>query len=153
MLADESCLHKLPMEGSLVFIIGQSKEWKIYSEFAQKCIQNNVLYVCTSGPNCELIHDIFDETIVARKIAKGESVDRQDDFENSPMTTWHHNFSEGFWFAITSAHHDSGTVEKIVCVDFTDKGVKGHFIDLIGMINGSWLPSDEKQQAPIYDAK
>jgi hypothetical protein len=67
------------------------------------------------------------------------------------MTTYHNNFSEGFWFSITSAHHGTKTIDKIVCVDFTRKGVKRHLSNLIGKVNKSWLPSDEENEEPIYD--
>ncbi len=151
VLTDSNWLDNLPTENWLVFPIGQDKEIETYSLFADKCIDNNVLYVCAVGQNCELIQDIFDELIVSKKIEKCESVDSSDDFENSPITTWHNNFSEGFWFAILYAHHEQANINKIVCVEFTTKGVKQHLTNLIEKINTSWLPSDEENEVPLYD--
>ena len=148
---DINWLENLPKDNWLVFPIGQGNDIDSCSKLADKSIDNNVLYLCAAGQSCELIHDIFDETVVAKKIKKGESIDNPDDFENSPMTTWHNNFSEGFWFAITTAHHQLKIIDKIVCVDFTKQSVKGHLINLIEMINNSWLPSDEETEEQIYD--
>jgi hypothetical protein len=150
-LTDPDWLDNLPTENWLVFPIGNDKDLEGYSKFADKCIDNNVLYVCAAGQNGEFIHDIFDELIVWKKIEKDEGVDTQDDFENAPMTTWHNNFSEGFWFAILAAHHGRKDINKVVCVDFTTKGVKQHLTNLIDKINNSWLPSDDENEDALYD--
>ena len=151
VLADPNWLDNLPTENWLVFAIGQNEHKSTYIRFAYKCIDNNVLYLCTAGQDAEIIHDLFDELIVVKKIEKCESVDSPNDFENSPMTTWHNNFSEGFWFAILNAHHEKKGINKIVCVDFTTKGVRQHLTNLIEKINNSWLPSDEENEEPLYD--
>jgi hypothetical protein len=149
--ADKNWIDNFPTDNWLVFIIGQDKDIEAYRKLADKAITNNVLYLCATGECCKLIHDTFDETIFAQKIKNAESIDSPDDFENSPMTTWHSNFSEGFWFSISSAHHGTKTIDKIVCVDFTKRGVKRHLTNLIEKINKSWLPSDEENEEPIYD--
>ncbi len=152
VLTDPDWLSNLPTQNWLVFPIGNDKDIEGYSKLADKSIDNNVLYVCAAGQNGKFIHDIFDEFIVWKRIEKGESVDSQDDFKNSPMTTWHNNFSAGFWFAIVCAHPEFNKITTIVCIDFTTKGVKQHLTNLIEKINNNWLPSDEENEEPVYDS-
>ncbi|MBW8360586.1 MAG: hypothetical protein K0M56_00200 [Kaistella sp.] len=141
----------LPTHNWLVFPVGQGNDVSIYSKLADKSIDNNVLYLCAAGEFCELIHDIFDEVIIAKKIANNESIESPDDFKNSPITTWHNSFSEGLWFATTCANHEEKTIDKIICVDFMKQGVKDHLINLVESINNGWLPSDEENEDPEYD--
>jgi len=146
-------VNNLPKSNWLAFAIGEEKDIEAYSELAEKCIANNVLYLCAAGPNCELIHDVFDETIVELKIKNKQSIESPEDFENSPMTTWHHNFSEGFWFSIASAYSEAGVIDKIICIDYSKGGVKRHLQELIALINSGWLPSDEEIEKPVYDTE
>ena len=59
------------------------------------------------------------------------------------MTTSHEDFDEGFWFAATTAFSEFGDIEKVVCVDFTDKNVKFDLQELITKIDEGWLPDDD----------
>jgi hypothetical protein len=148
---DQNLFENLRNENWLAVPIGQDKDIHLYSRLADNCIDNNVSYICALGQSSELIHDIFDEEVVARKIAAGESVETQDDFKNSPMTTWHLNFSEGFWFALTSAYNDGKKIDTVVCIDLTSKGVKKHLKYLIDKIQTGWFPSEEKIEEPKFD--
>jgi hypothetical protein len=148
---DSTSLDNLPKDNWLAFSIGQDSDIERFIKFADKCIENNVLYLCSTGQNSKLFHDTFDKRIYELKIKKGESINSPDDFENSPLTTWHNNFSEGFWFAITTAHHEIKPIDKIVCLDFTKEGVKRHLINLIEKINNHWLPSDSEYEEPKFD--
>jgi hypothetical protein len=148
---DATWLDNLPNNNWLAFFIGEDIDIESFIIFADKAIQNNVLYLCSTGQNSELYHDTFDQRINQLKINKGESISSPDDFVNSPMTTWHNNFSEGFWFAITTAFHELQSIDKIVCIDFTKAGVKQHLLDLINKINNRWLPSDDEYEEPKFD--
>lgn len=140
----------LPTENWLALSIGDDPNIQSFSQLADKCIDKNALYMCSLGQSCELIHDIFDSVIVGKKIANGESVESTDDFENSPLTTWHHNFDEGFWFALNAAHDEYKIIDKVVCIDYT-RGVKNYLIELLNKLHQEWLPSDNEIQLPIYD--
>lgn len=148
---DENWFSNLPTENWLVFSIGQKMDNESIEKLATKCIENNVLYVCSAGQNCEWTHDIFDLTFVTKKIADGVDMDDLESDENFLMTVWDNNFSDGFWYAITTAHHPTKSIDKIVCIDYTIEGVKDHLINLIEKINNHWLPSDEEFEEPIYD--
>ena len=51
------------------------------------------------------------------------------------MTTFHKHFDEGFCFAIQSAyaiaHDEYITIDKIICIDLTQHGVKQYLIELL----------------------
>ena len=149
---EQNSFENLPTENWLAVPIGQDKNVELYSRLANKCIDNNVSFMCALGQSGELIHDIFDEEVVPRKIAGGESIGTEGDFEDSPITTWHFNFSEGFWFALTSAYDDDKKIDKVVCIDLTSKGVKNHLRYLIGKIQTGWFPSDQKSEEPRFDS-
>ncbi len=108
-----------------------------------------MLYVCTVGQECEWAHDWFDETILVNRINKKLPIDSPDDFDEEPMTTWHNDFDEGFWFATTSAYPSINDeyvyVDKVVCLDLTDKPNRQRLTDLIAKINSGWLPADNDE--------
>jgi hypothetical protein len=52
--------------------------------FAESLLVQGAVYVCAWGPDCERVHDIFDEEIVGG----GPEVPR---FSDGVMTTWHDN--------------------------------------------------------------
>lgn len=137
-------LGELPTGNWLVLPIGDCVDSKAYIELADQCLANNVLYVCAVGECCEIIHDIFDETVVANKIIAGENTNSQINFENSPMTTWHNDFDEGVWFAMTTAFNDTVEINKIICIDFTENKYKQRVIELIGRIQEGWIPQDNR---------
>ncbi|MBI3501188.1 MAG: hypothetical protein HY063_05280 [Bacteroidetes bacterium] len=132
--------EQLPTDNWLALTVGHDKDIKLYNELADKCIDKNVLYVCAVGHACELIHDIFDQTVIQKKIAVGDSVASPDDFENSPMTTWHNDFEEGVWFAMTSAFHGTKDIDKIVVIDLTDKSERQRLTELIDKIKSGFIP-------------
>src|ERR1051326_2173632 len=82
----------LPTANWLALPIGHDSDSQLIDDLAKKCLDNNTFYVCTVGQQCEIIHDTFDHYIVQRRIDKGESIDKPDDFDSSPMTTWHNDF-------------------------------------------------------------
>ena len=68
---------------------------------AEKLVAKGLVYLCVWGPECERVHDSFDDTISERELDAGlESTD-----ENVIMTTWHSEepLSEALWFFINSA--------------------------------------------------
>ncbi len=101
---DDNWTDFLPSQNWLAFLIVEGKNDSLLDKVAYACLSRNVNYVCTVGQECEYAHDWFDETIVARKIELGQSIATMDDFKDSPMTTWHNDFEEGFWFALIPAN-------------------------------------------------
>ncbi len=69
--------------------------------FAKMALAQGAVYVCTWGPDCERVHDIFDEAIVGRLFDGGEAADPH----STITTTWHHGetLEEALDFFLTAA--------------------------------------------------
>jgi hypothetical protein len=132
----------LPTNNWLALPICDHRDTELLDKVAHSCLDNNVTYICTVGQECELTHDWFDETILERRIKSGQPVDTPDDFEDEPMTTWHNDFEEGFWFALTSAYEGDKEINKVVCIDLTNSNHKEKLNSLLTRINKGWLPSN-----------
>lgn len=114
--------NNLPTNNWLVLPIGHVKDRMRIEEVIDACLDKGVKYVCALGQECEFIHDVFDDSIVEKRIREGKSVEREADFEYEPMTTWHNDFDEGVWFAIHAAFDDYVDIDRVVFLDMTDKG-------------------------------
>ena len=134
---------ELPTTNWLALPILNEANKVLAERIARACLDKDVAYVCTLGRACEMLHDWIDETIVVDKVDAGHSVSKQDDFEHSPMTTWHNDFDEGVWFALWVAHDDHKEIHSVVCIDMSENGESQRLTDLINAINSGWLPSDE----------
>ena len=131
----------LPSDTWLAIPIADNKDKRLIGEIAHACLENKVTYICSLGKECEWVHDWFDEAILLRRIKLGLPISLPDDFEYEPMTTWHNNFNQGFWFALTSAYDDYIEIDKVVCLDLTKTGYKEQLTNLLSKINKGWLPS------------
>jgi hypothetical protein len=67
--------------------------------FASSIIDQGIAYLCAWGPDCERVHDIFDEVHVMREIDEKREYPRV-------MTTWHNDESldEALWYMLNSAY-------------------------------------------------
>jgi len=97
---------------------------------------------CGAGEACSEIDDAFDFAIVDGKLASLNRDLTQDDFRDSPMTTWHDDFDEGFWFSVTTAYHEEQLIDKIVVANLTEKNYKFRIKELVAKIQAGWLPPD-----------
>jgi hypothetical protein len=153
--ADLSWFDKLPSSNWLAFTIADTSDKDLLNDTTKKCLDKNVLYTCSAGQLSSLTEDYFDEEIVWRQVQIEEKTGKPQDYETSPMTTFHKNFDEGFWFAATvanaTAHDKYIPIDIVVCIDMTQRGVKKYLIELIDKIKSSWLPSDKGIEVPKYD--
>jgi hypothetical protein len=53
-------------------------------QFAEQLLRTGCVYVCSWGPGCEYVHDIFDETVVELEVDAGLQL-------GTVMTTWHND--------------------------------------------------------------
>ena len=127
----------LPESNWSLFAIADDKQISQLDHLAKICLDKNVLYICGAGKASSRIDDAFDIEIVDRKIEAND-----DNYDNTPMTTWHNDFDEGFWFASTVAYHDIILINKLVCINLTDETYRERIVDLINKINNGWLPED-----------
>src|SRR5713101_1066953 len=86
-----------PNFGLLLAMDAQSVDSGQIGELAEKLASKGLAYLCAWGPDCERVHDTFDEIAVLRDL------EQKDD--NVIMTTWHSDESlEGsLWFFVNCA--------------------------------------------------
>jgi len=71
-------------------------------DVATQLLASGLVYICTWGPDCERLHDIFDEAIVGREL-EGNALAKIPG--GTVITTWHSNESlkEVLWYFVHSA--------------------------------------------------
>ena len=149
---DESkWLNLIPTEKWVVFTIVDKENKEILHESTSRILDKNVTYTCSAGELAGLTEQYFDEEIGWRGVQYEEKTGKEYDYEQSPMTTMHRNFGEGFWFASTLAYDGEKEINKVVCIDFTTRKVKKHLTELVEKINNGWLPSNEEIELAEYD--
>jgi hypothetical protein len=126
---------KLPSKRSIVLIAGDSRDVpsSTIAAAAESLLESGLTTVCTWGPDCERVHDVFDEVYVG-------------DASHEPsfilMSTWHssdtlaeavhyfrdiafpddHDFDETSYIAITVANAPlAGQIESILLQPATDE--------------------------------
>ena len=141
----------LPKKDWVAFTIANKEDEELVPPTVKICMDRNVSYTCSAGTLAHWSEQYFDEEITGRALEYELRTKKEFDFEFSPVTTAHQNFSEGFWFATTLANDAYKEIDKVVCLDFTKKKVKKHLTKLIEKINNGWLPSDEEIEFSDYD--
>lgn len=141
----------LPTESWVVFTIADKADQEILGESVKRILNSNVTYICCAGELAGWTEQLFDEEICWWGIDYEEQTGKTYDFQETPMTTMHLNFSEGFWFAATLAYDDEKPIDRVVCIDFTKRKVENHLSGLVSKINDGWLPSDEEMELAEYD--
>lgn len=152
---DFNWFDKLPPSNWLAFTIADTADKELLNDTTIKCLNKSVLYTCSAGQLGSDTEDYFDQEIVWRQVQIEERTGKPQDYETSPMTTYHKNFDEGFWFAIQSAYATAYDkyipIDKVVCIDMTQQGVKKYLVSLINKMKTGWLPSDNEIEIPTYD--
>lgn len=133
---------KLPNNDWLAFTITNEEDIELIPPAVKTCLDRNVLYTCSAGDSAHFAELYFEDEICMRGVDYEIRTKKEYDYNLSPMTTAHTNFGEGFWFATTLASADTSEIDKVICLDFTEKQVKRHLTELIKKINSGWLPSD-----------
>lgn len=86
-----------PPFGLLVACDATSVPTSVISTFAEMALTSGAVYLVAWGPDCERVHDIFDETHVLMKVEQ----------PNLPrvMTTWHadESLDEALWYFVDLA--------------------------------------------------
>ena len=94
------------------------------ADFCRKLVQAGCIYFCAWGPDCERVHDIFDELIL--------------DTEPVIMTTCHdkESLDSALWFFLFSAFPDDGygAVQNGLAISIGnpawDKQIRGNLADV-----------------------
>lgn len=130
----------LPIDNWLVLAVADQVDEQLWEHLAEMCLNHHVVYICALGKECEKLHDWFDERILIRRLNMGLPTDHENDFEYEPMTTWHNQFGEGFWFALNTAYDEHVDIDKVICIDLTNKDHLEILSELLFKMNEGWLP-------------
>jgi hypothetical protein len=86
-----------PNFGLLLAFNAEAVKSEEISEAAAKLVEKGLAYLCAWGPDCERVHDLFDE---AAQKKNGELTG-----DDVIMTTWHENETliEALWFFLHAA--------------------------------------------------
>lgn len=125
----------LPESNWSLFAIADDEQIPQLGYLAKVCLDKNVLYICGAGQASSQIDDAFHIEICDRKIQADD-----DNYDNTPTTTWHSDFDEGLWFAATIVYHGMMSINTVVCINLTEINYKEKIVDLITKINHGWLP-------------
>jgi hypothetical protein len=149
---NSSWKNSLPKNNWIAFTISNNEDEELIPSAVNVILDKNIIYACNSGEFASKAEDYFLEEISWRNIQIHEKTGEEINYENSPMTSTHRNFSEGFWFASTLASNGEIESDKVVCIDFTKRKVKKNLSNLIEKINNDWLPSDEDVELVKFDS-
>jgi hypothetical protein len=84
--------------GLLIAFDARGVEWEAIESVAEKLIGKGLVYLCAWGPDCERVHDAFDDASV--------ELNAEATVDDVIMTTWHSNegLTEALWFFVNSAY-------------------------------------------------
>ncbi len=148
---DAEWFKKLPLGNWCAFTITDDEDSDFIELVVEKSLENQVAYICSTGQLSDNVELSFDLKIVEKAIEQENITKIPFDYDQSPITTANKNFSEEFWFAAFAAQNDENEINKVICIDFTKKGVKNNIQSLIEKVNNDWLPSEEEIEPPYYD--
>lgn len=126
----------------VVFVICDDITNPLLTPFASNCIDKDVLYMYAAGKVCSEIDDLFDWEMVMRKLEGGKLPGWHKTDEDVLMTSWHHNFDEGFWFVATVTEYDDYLIDTVLVANFTGENYLPKIEQLTRQINEGWLPPD-----------
>ncbi|WP_293306952.1 hypothetical protein [Pedobacter sp. UBA5917] len=148
---DSEWFKKLPGGNWCAFTITDDEDSDLVDLVVEKSLKNQMAYVCNTGQLADKVELSFDLKIVEKAIEQESITKIPFDYDQSPITTAHKNFGEGFWFSLFAAQNEENDINTVICIDFTKKGVKNNIQSLIEKINNDWLPSEEEIELPYYD--
>jgi hypothetical protein len=135
-------LETLKLKNWILFVIEDNIKNPILRRFANLCIDKDVLYVCTAGKACSEVDDLFDFAMVDRVQGGGKLPSWYQTDDDVLMTSWHHDFEEGFWFATTTANYESLPIKTVLVVNLTGNNYLPIIQSLTKRITEGWFPSN-----------
>jgi hypothetical protein len=128
----------LPKSNWLLFTISDRDLPEIFNEVARRSIDNNVVYVCSSGPESESFNSAMDDAIMIRDV---ENVYLP---KYCILTTSSTDIGNEYWHAIFSAMGETETISKIICLDLTSGEHTDKLKGLIEKMKTGWMPEDNE---------
>lgn len=124
-----------PKANWLLFAFVEGSDKSELARVSAMLIENNCCYVCCSGEEGHLLHDMVDLALVMREV-DGNYLSPFD----AVMTTWNANLEDEFWFSIYAAHNDPEIIDKIICLDLSKNGIEGELKDLLTRFASGYIP-------------
>lgn len=103
-----------PNQSWLLFVIADKFESTIFREINRRALDNNVVYVCSTGREGEKFHTIINEDIVVRDADIWQYLPK-----HIIMTTWNEDMVEGLWFTMWAAQSPDEEINTIICLDLS----------------------------------
>lgn len=126
-----------PKGNWLLFAITDRHLPEIFNEISRRAVDNDVVYVCSTGQQAESFHNAVDDVIIIRDVEN----------EYHPnwciLTTADNDLEEEFWFAANSAFGETEEITKIICLDITTTNHADKLKDLITKMKTGWIPNDK----------
>jgi len=137
--------YELPSSDWICMLTASRKEPNAnqFHQFFRKTIANNLLEFKGHGKYGELLHDLFDETMVIMETIENHS-------EITVMTTCHNNetLADVFWqcfFATCLPESTDYENIKIVCSDLDGINRANEIMDYIKRFEEGWLPNERSE--------
>jgi hypothetical protein len=135
-------LEAANLKNWVLFVIEDNINNPILGQFADTCIDKDVLYVCMAGKACSEVDDLFDFKMVDREQTGAKLPSWYQSGDDVLMTSWHHDFEEGFWFALTTANYESLPINTVVVANLTGDNYLPIIQRLTKKITEGWPPSN-----------
>jgi hypothetical protein len=127
---------------------GRAEATKDLAGLAAQLIKQGLVYLCAWGPDCERVHDIFDEEEV------GLEIETETGNEYAVMTVWHdkESLDDALWFFLNSTEPDERYADRCghaFVVSVGNKEWTNHLADCLSDIeafNKRVLDSDETEE-------
>jgi hypothetical protein len=134
--------ERLDLKNWILFVIEDDIKNPILRQFADVCIDKDVLYVCAAGKVCSELDDLFDFAMVDREQTGGKFPSWHRSVNDVLMTSWHHDFEEGFWFITTTANYENQPIQTVLVINLTGDNYLPIIQSLAKRISEGWLPSN-----------
>ena len=129
---------ELPKKDWLVLAIcASAPDTQQFELFARLCIDNDVQEFKGAGSQGELLHDLFDSTIVSMEVFENR--------ETQVMTTWHNDetLADAFWqchFATCLRETTDFDNVTILCTDLDGQDRSDELHGCLQRFEAGWLP-------------
>lgn len=135
-------LEALVLKNWVLFVIADNIDNPTLGQFADMCIDKNVLYVCAAGKACSEVDDLFDFKMLARQMTDGKFPSWYQSDDDVVMTSWHRDFAVSFWFALTTANYENTPIETVIVADLTGDNYLPTIQRLTKQIAEGWIHPD-----------
>jgi hypothetical protein len=141
-LEDAALFVKTDFNNWALLVLANDAMSPILREFAEACINKDVLYVCAAGRAGTQTDDLFDMAIVNREISGMRLPSWYKSADDCLMTTWHEDPKEGLWFITKVANYIGQVIDKVVVADFTGEYTLETIEFMASDIAMGWVPPD-----------